>query len=113
MVLQQEAVKKGVGLVVLFEGWNGAGKGSRISDLMYNPVSYTHLQERTFEEVRRLLGERGVRHLRPNELDDEQRAWLAAYVHDNVMPFLSPQIINARHPFPRLENGALYVVAVS
>lgn len=36
VVLQQEAVKKGVGLVVLFEGWNGAGKGSRISDLMYN-----------------------------------------------------------------------------
>ena len=36
VVLQQEAVKKGVGLVVLFEGWNGAGKGSRISDLMDN-----------------------------------------------------------------------------
>ena len=68
------------------------------------------IQERTFEEVRRLLGEHGVQHLRPDELDDGQRAWLSAYVHDNVMPFLSPQIINARHPFPHLENGALYVV---
>lgn len=36
VVLQQEARTKGVGLVVLFEGWNGAGKGSRISDLLYN-----------------------------------------------------------------------------
>lgn len=36
VVLQQQAVNKGIGLVVLFEGWNGAGKGSRISDLMYN-----------------------------------------------------------------------------
>lgn len=36
VVLQQRAVEKGTGLVVLFEGWNGAGKGSRISDLMYN-----------------------------------------------------------------------------
>lgn len=36
VVLQQEARAKGVGLVVLFEGWNGAGKGSRISDLLYN-----------------------------------------------------------------------------
>ena len=35
VVLQQEAIKCGAGLVVLFEGWNGAGKGSRISDLMY------------------------------------------------------------------------------
>lgn len=36
VVLQQRAVTEGAGLVVLFEGWNGAGKGSRISDLMYN-----------------------------------------------------------------------------
>ncbi|MBR3182154.1 MAG: polyphosphate--AMP phosphotransferase [Eggerthellaceae bacterium] len=35
VVLQQKARAKGVGLVVLFEGWAGAGKGSRISDLMY------------------------------------------------------------------------------
>ena len=36
VVLQQEAREKGIGLAVLFEGWNGAGKGSRISDLLYN-----------------------------------------------------------------------------
>ena len=35
VVLQQKARSAGVGLVVLFEGWGGAGKGSRISDLMY------------------------------------------------------------------------------
>ncbi len=35
VVLQQKARAAGVGLVVLFEGWGGAGKGSRISDLMY------------------------------------------------------------------------------
>ena len=36
IVLQQEARTKGIGLVVLFEGWDGAGKGGRISDLLYN-----------------------------------------------------------------------------
>lgn len=36
IVLQQQAVRESVGLVVLFEGFEGAGKGSRISDLMYN-----------------------------------------------------------------------------
>lgn len=35
VVLQQEARARNIGLVVLFEGWNGAGKGSRISDLLY------------------------------------------------------------------------------
>lgn len=68
------------------------------------------IQERTFENVRRLLHDENICHLRPNELDDDQRAYLIDYVHQNVMPFLSPQIINSRHPFPHLENGALYVV---
>ncbi len=36
IVLQQEAKKKDIGMVVLFEGWKGAGKGSRISDLIYH-----------------------------------------------------------------------------
>ena len=35
VVLQQQARAKGIGLVVLFEGWGGGGKGSRISDLMF------------------------------------------------------------------------------
>ena len=34
--LQQKASRAALGVVVLFEGWNGAGKGSRISDIMYN-----------------------------------------------------------------------------
>lgn len=36
VVLQQQARNAGVGLVVLFDGWNGGGKGSRIGDLLYN-----------------------------------------------------------------------------
>ena len=36
VMLQQLARQAGLGIVVLFEGWGGAGKGSRISDLMYN-----------------------------------------------------------------------------
>ncbi len=36
MVLQQQAVKAGMGTVIIFEGWGAAGKGSRISDLVVN-----------------------------------------------------------------------------
>ncbi len=68
------------------------------------------IQEATYEALRKLLTEAGVSHLRPDDLDDAQREFLATYVRHNVMPFLSPQIINSRHPFPHLENGALYVI---
>ncbi len=68
------------------------------------------IQEATYEKVRAELAEQGVKHLRPADLNDDQRKFLASYTAANVMPFLSPQIVNSRHPFPHLENGALYVV---
>ncbi len=61
VVLQQQARSAGVGLVVLFEGWNGAGKGTRISDLMYNldaratsvyvPADVDKKEVKTFDEL--------------------------------------------------------------
>ena len=68
------------------------------------------IQDATYTEIRRLLAAEGVHHLNPDELNDEQREFLASYTADNITPLLSPQIINATHPFPHLENGALYVV---
>ena len=68
------------------------------------------VQEQAYAEVRQALAAHGVRHLRPADLNDEQRAFLADYTAANIMPFLSPQIINSRHPFPHLENGSLYVI---
>ena len=66
--------------------------------------------ERTYEDLRQLLREQGIEHLRRSELTVEQLSYIDDYVHASVLPFLSPQIINARHPFPHLENGALYIV---
>lgn len=68
------------------------------------------VQEAAFETVRGLLSEQGVSHLRIDDLDDNQAAFLRTHMAKNVIPLLSPQIINTRHPFPHLENGALYVV---
>ncbi len=67
-------------------------------------------QERIYNEVQSQLAEAGVRHLSYAQLDDDQRAYVTDWLKTNVSPFLSPQIINARHPFPHLENGALYIV---
>lgn len=67
-------------------------------------------QQTVFENLRAELAARGVRHLHINELTTEQKDFLKKYAMANIAPFLSPQIINSRHPFPHLENGALYVV---
>ena len=66
--------------------------------------------EETFENLRGLLADQGIRQRRKDDLTEEQRAFLDGYMRDNVLPFLSPQIVNARHPFPHLENGGLYII---
>lgn len=80
-------------------------------DAIYNRCYdlYTE-QESIYADVRAQLAERGVVRLHPNELNKEQMAFLQKYARSNIMPFLSPQIVNSRHPFPHLENGAIYVL---
>lgn len=67
-------------------------------------------QERIFKQLQGQLAEYGIRQLLPGELSDEQSEYLHDYLEAKVVPYLSPQIINSRHPFPHLENGALYVL---
>lgn len=67
-------------------------------------------QERIFTKIQGQLSEHNIRQLQPEDLNEEQMSYLHDYLETKVMPFLSPQIINSRHPFPHLENGALYVL---
>ena len=67
-------------------------------------------QERIFTDIQTRLAKEGIKQLQPKELNEKQEEYLRKYLNNKVSPFLSPQIINARHPFPHLENGALYVL---
>ena len=66
--------------------------------------------DQAFLALREELADQGVQQLAYRELTDEQLEFLHAHLRNNVLPFLSPQIINARHPFPHLENGELYII---
>lgn len=68
------------------------------------------IQENVFNQVKEKLSHEGIHQLDAKELNEDQLAFLQHYFDKNVMPFLSPQIINLLHPFPHLENGELYVV---
>ena len=67
-------------------------------------------QERIFLSIQDQLEEYGIRNLQVKDLSDEQREFLHSYLDDHVVPYLSPQIINARHPFPHFDNGKLYIL---
>ncbi len=71
---------------------------------------------RAHESIGRCFNEQIVPELARNDiflLDEttataEQVAFASKYFHKNVKPLLTPLAIDATHPFPRLENKALY-----
>lgn len=66
--------------------------------------------EECFQNLRAQLAGEGIRNMRFKDLDEEQLSFVEEYFDLNISPFLSPQIVNTHHPFPHLENGALYIV---
>ncbi len=48
--------------------------------------------------------------LRPSELDGKQRRQMEDWFRTELQPILSPQVVDARRPFPHLSNKALNIV---
>ena len=65
------------------------------------------LYRTTFDDLLPALAREGLVLLRPGALDDTQRAAAMAYVHDHVLPALTPLAIDVERPFPMLASLAL------
>ncbi len=73
-------------------------------------VPLEKLRDEVFADVESQLWTHDVRRFVWEGLNPEQRAFVEEYASKLVLPILSPQIIDPRHPFPHLQNGELYVV---
>lgn len=63
------------------------------------------------EELVPALERAGIRFLDPARLEGADRAWLDAFYRAEVRPVLTPLAIDPAHPFPRLQNKSLNLVA--
>jgi len=60
------------------------------------------------------LAKEGIRLLRHQDRNAEQRAWVADYFHREVKPLLTPIGLDPAHPFPQVANKSLnFVVELS
>ena len=53
----------------------------------------------------------GVCGLDFKELEQQEKKYVKKYFKEQILPLLSPQIVDANHPFPHLLNKELYVTA--
>lgn len=67
-------------------------------------------RDKIYLQVKRRLADKGVTAVRIGDMDKKEKDFVRQYFSNYVQPILSPQIINAHHPFPHLINKNLYVV---
>lgn len=65
--------------------------------------------ETIFKSIEGKLDILGVHRARIDSLTPEERTFVTRYFQAYVSPVISPLVIDPRHPFPNLRNGALYL----
>ncbi|MEF9941869.1 MAG: polyphosphate kinase 1 [Lachnospiraceae bacterium] len=68
-------------------------------------------RDKTYADIKKQLYPYGVCGLSFKELETSEKKYVKKYFKEQIVPILSPQIVDANHPFPHLLNKALYVIA--
>ena len=69
------------------------------------------MRDEAYKGVMSELAEYGVEQVNFKQLSDEEEDYLRAYFTAEILPLISPQVIDKRHPFPFLKNKEVYAVA--
>lgn len=68
------------------------------------------LKDETYKDINRTLRSLQMSCLSFKDLSKKQLKYVTQYFDTQIFPLLSPQIIDARHPFPHLINKGLYII---
>lgn len=81
-------------------------------DAIYAAVAPLYKErDKTYSEIKKQLHPYGVCGLDFKELEPQEKKYVKKYFKEQILPILSPQIVDANHPFPHLLNKDIYVVA--
>jgi len=58
------------------------------------------------------LAREGIKLVKPDDLNDEQKTFLEEYFEQTVYPVLTPMAIDPSHPTPSLRNRGIYIAAI-
>lgn len=69
-------------------------------------------RDAAYADVRARLLNEGLQRLSIGELESDEQKYIKQYFKNVVAPVLSPQIVDAHHPFPHLEGKVLHIAAL-
>lgn len=68
-------------------------------------------RDKTYAELKKQLQPYGICGLNFKDLEQNEKKYVKKYFKEQILPVLSPQIVDAIHPFPHLLNKEVYVTA--
>lgn len=69
-------------------------------------------KEKIYYEIENNLKSYGISSVSINELNNTERDYVKQYFKHQILPILSPQIIDTHHPFPHLLNKVINIVTI-
>ncbi|MGI6737696.1 MAG: polyphosphate kinase 1 [Anaerovoracaceae bacterium] len=79
-------------------------------DAIYSAVRPLYeKRNRIFTELEHKMRDEGISRLTYSELGPEDQDYIESYFLSNILPTLSPQIVDAHHPFPHLQNKVIEI----
>lgn len=82
-------------------------------DAIYNEcVALYKERDSIYDKLEEELRQEGIGNLKYHELNEQEKIYVDTYFEKNIMPMISPNVVDKHHPFPFLENNAIYIMAV-
>lgn len=69
-------------------------------------------RDRIFDDLRIKLAKEGIEDLHVSDCTKEEVKFLRKYYKNKIEPLLMPQIVDAHHPFPNLQNHITYIIGI-
>ena len=89
---------------------DGATPAQALSAIHEKVLQLETVQQEAWSELKRLLGDVGVRVIGDEPLDKAGEAWLTDYFLEHIMAVITPQAIDPAHPFPFVANQGIGVL---
>lgn len=94
------------------ENKTGLSSKEQVTKILEKTEELEKKKAKIYEQIMGELEPHGIRIINFNKLSNEEGKVLETYFDHQIMPFLSPMLIDKQQPFPFLNNKELYAVVI-
>lgn len=66
-------------------------------------------KDKAYRDIMKLLEKHGIKQLSMDRLTEDEETYISNYFRKEILPLLSPLIIDKRHPLPFIKNKEMYI----